>query len=149
MPCQPLFDAVPPLAGAPLGRIDYGSPSFIGQELPPDLHAVVLRMAEGLDHYVVTYQCEILLQGHAFGHGRWHRDARGSEQDRHRLLSYGGPPTEGEDRLLTPGTVWEYTGDYLHRSVPTAQDCHRLLIRVSQTNMRPRDRWRFFRTESS
>lgn len=142
MSCVPLFDAAPDLSRAPLGRIDYGSIGFMKTELTPELYYLVVLMAVGFDRYAVTYQCEYMRPGDVFGHGRWHCDSRADPADRHRLLSFGGPPTEGEDRVLTPGTVWEYTGDYRHRALPTAEPCHRLLIRVSQTNMPHRDWWR-------
>jgi len=139
-----LWRAVPDLPRAPWGRLNYATLGFCESELPPELFDLVGRMAEGLADPLVTYDCRPLVPGEHFGHGRWHRDSRGRATDVHRLLSWGGPPTEGEGGvLLSPGTVWQYPGTFLHRSLPTDTTTLRILIRVSQADgMRQRNFWR-------
>lgn len=67
------------------------------------------------------------------------------------MLTLGGVPTLGIIReagaddevfqVLHAGTVWEYDGLYEHKARRTEEACTRMMLRVSQTEMRYRNHW--------
>jgi hypothetical protein len=138
-----LFSQIDIVEFCPIGHFDYASEKFMRRALKtPMLLELAERMSEGIDKPRFTYRCKPLRAGETFGHGRWHVDGKGAPEEIHRLLTYGGTPTEGEGGVtLHAGTVWEYSGRYQHRARPAEKDCVRLLLRVSQTEMMYRDHW--------
>lgn len=99
-------------------------------------------MSDGIVKPRITYILKDLIAGERFGHGQWHKDGFGTEDEIHRLLTFNGNPTEGRDgTVLSQGRVWEFSGDYEHRAVKTDRDCLRLLIRISQSKIPFRNRW--------
>lgn len=141
-PARALFQATPDLTDAPEGSFRYGSAYFAEKGLTPKLWDLVEKMAVGIEDPRVTYRYELLPAGHVFGHGRFHGDGTQNPGEIHRLLTFGGEPTEGENGvLLFGGTVWEYGGDYQHRALPARVSSHRLMLRVSQTLVACRNFW--------
>lgn len=136
-----------------MGTLRYASKAFAKHTLPPEIMSVVDRMAKGIACPRITYRYEFLRSGEMFGHGRMHYDGREEEDEVHRLLTIGGVPTLGGDnQILRAGTVWEYSGRYLHQARPVEEDTMRLLIRVSRTSMLYRDHWqvpKLFRRKDS
>ena len=131
----------PGVSDLPLGEFKYASLTFALEYLP-SLDGVILRMAEGIREPRVSYTFRILDPGERFGHGRWHRDGKEEPAEIHRLLTVGGNPTEGLDGfILHGGVLWEYSGDYIHRAVPSLLGGTRLMLRVSQTDLAYRNHW--------
>lgn len=128
-----LFQVHMDLEGLPEGIIKYAQIDWAKRALPERLHSLMDRMSEGLERPLVSYTCLHLEVGGRFGHGRWHGDGREEPDEIHRLLTIGGTPTEGEDGfILDAGTVWQYSGAYLHRARPSEVACRRMLLRTSQ-----------------
>ncbi len=140
-----LFKRMPPLERwCPMGQLNYVSRRFAQKALSDseELLELIERMSVGIEEPRITYRCRPLVPGMVFGHGRWHFDGRGEDGEIHRLVTFGGTPTEGKDgAVLSAGIVWEYSGKYQHRARPAEASCVRLLIRVSKTNMLFRDHW--------
>lgn len=140
---EALFQAAPKLEGLPVGNFRYATVPFAVENLPPALLPLATRMMDGFATPSVSYQYEMLREGRCFGHGRFHKDGLRRPSERHRILTIGGRPTLGEDgSLLTAGTVWEYRGDFVHRAQVALEDTWRLMLRVSDSEIRPRDYWR-------
>ena len=136
-----LFQAHPSLEGLPIGQLKYASLEYATDSLTP-LKELILRMAAGIREPRVSYTFRHLAPGGCFGHGRWHKDGREQPEEVHRLLTIGGCPTEGQGGfILHAGTVWEYSGAYLHRAVPSTMGGPRLMLRISQTEMHYRNFW--------
>ena len=130
------------LSRAPMGTFRYASLAFAQRNLPPEVVEVIERMAEGLTAPRVTYRFLPLKKGEATGNLDWHCDGQQKATEIHRLLCIGTEDTEGHDRILERGFVWEYDGSYLHRPAPTEkEETTRLLLRVSQTEMLTRNFW--------
>lgn len=121
-------------------KFKYSTLTFARHHLDPAVMEVVDMMAEGFERPTVTYWCQPLEAGESFGHRNWHGDGEGTAWETHRLLTFGGTPTEGDGgAVLDEGYVWEYSGTYLHRARPAAAACERMLIRVSDCLMKPRN----------
>lgn len=143
-----LFDAIPDLEGAVLGEFKYSSRLFAARVLSKPLLDLADQMADGLNTKRVFYSYTYLpVEMIHKGTTKFHKDGRRRQRDLHRILTYGGPPTIGrEGEVLTPGTVWEYTGEFWHRA-PTPDESSesdlpvRLMLRVSETSGAYTDRW--------
>jgi hypothetical protein len=126
----------------PPGKFKYADLSWALGRLPADVAALVKVMSSGFKDPTVTYWCQPLRAGERFGHGGWHKDGAGRPEEVHRLLTLGGPPTEGRGgEVLAPGRVWHFGGSFVHRSTPAPTDCYRLLLRVSECSLTPRNHW--------
>lgn len=144
-----LFPAQPSLEGLPIGSFRYAELRFPRRTLPPEIVELFEKMSEGIEEPRLTYHFQHLEVGGRFGHGRWHCDGREEPDEIHRLLTIGGEPTIGlpqslkgsEQIALHAGTVWEYSGAFLHRAQPVKESCWRLMMRVSKTNMLYRNHW--------
>lgn len=128
------------LDALPFGKIQYASRSYVARKFPLFLLRLVDQMAEGIQAPRITYHKGWLDVGQVFTHTGWHCDGKQTEGEVHRLLTLGGPATLGyPDIVLSPGFIWQYDGFFFHRAQPPTEICHRLVLRVSQTEMRFRD----------
>ena len=129
----------------PLGSCRYASAPFCGAMLPPWVLWVLGKMAAGLDMPKLSYHYVWLDKDAHLGHGGWHYDGRGEESEIHRLIVFGGSPTEcsvnGSTTLMSTGQVWQYPGPMIHRATPSRSEGYKLMLRVSQVEMPFRDYW--------
>lgn len=132
----------PVLVELPQGSFRYCATKWVRRNLPEAALHLITKMSDGIVDPRITYILKDLKVGERFGHGLWHKDGFGAEDEIHRLLTFNGKPTEGIDgTILSEGYVWEFSGDYEHRAVKTDTDCLRLLIRISQSKIPFRNRW--------
>lgn len=132
------------LSQLPIGCFKYCSSSWVEKTLKdfPETLQLIKELSEGFSHPRISYIYRKLKAAEQFGHGRMHKDAYGLEDEIHRLVTFNGTPTLGEDgTILYANNVWEFNGFYYHQARPADCDCDRLLLRVSLTEMPFRDRW--------
>jgi len=128
------------LDALPQGKIQYASRAYVARRLPPFILRLIDQMAIGIAEPRITYHKGWLDTGTTFTHTHWHCDGKQCEGEIHRLLTLGGPATLGyPDIVLSPGFIWQYDGFFFHRAQAPAEICQRLVLRVSQTEMRFRD----------
>jgi len=110
----------------------YTEPRWLSKRIPGNIAEILCYMSMGFNYPRWTYIFKHLEVGEKFGHGRYHTDGLGTPNETHRLLIYGGEPTLGIDGLIMETEkIWEFPGDYLHKSQEVSKECDRLLLRVT------------------
>jgi hypothetical protein len=138
------YISTPNLDILPICKVKYCSLQWLEKRLElPDFLYIIL---EDIKEPRITFWHERLKTGEGFGHKKFHLDGMGKSDEIHRLITFNGQPTLGEDGLeLTSNHVWEFSGDYSHKAQSTLNDCNRLLIRVSKTELNYRNYWQRFK----
>lgn len=138
------FIETPDLSQFPICKIKYANQQWVISKLPNiiELRFISDLMCKDIKEPRVSFWHQNLEVGEMFGNGKLHRDGLGKFDEIHRLITFGGPATLGDDDvILYPNYVWEYNGSFLHRAQPTLVSCDRLLVRVSKTKLKHNNLW--------
>jgi hypothetical protein len=130
----------------PYGSLRYASLDYACVVLP-DVAALFRKMAGTvLQQPRVTFRRLRIPPGGVANGLDWHCDGKQTEEERHHLLCVGPTGTLGRENgqivVLRPGTVWCYDGRYEHKQQSYGPEGgERVILRVSQTTMTPRNIW--------